>query len=99
MRALCLGTLLIALCALLALLDGESGLGIWHELRVDVEAGGQRRGLARLAHAVDFACCAVASKQAAAAIEGLDQRGEIRQRVLVWRTLHFGVASRAGARR
>jgi hypothetical protein len=34
-----------------------------------------------------------------AAIEGLDQRGEIRQRVLVWRTLHFGVASRAGARR
>jgi len=37
LRALCLGTLLIALCALLALLDGESGLGIWHELRVDLD--------------------------------------------------------------
>lgn len=42
LRALCLGTLLIALCALLALLDGESGLGIWHELRVDLEVSRAR---------------------------------------------------------
>jgi cell division protein FtsB len=42
LKALCLGTLLIALCALLALLDGESGLGIWHELRVDLEASRAR---------------------------------------------------------
>ena len=42
MRALCLGTLLIALCALLALLDGESGLGIWHELRADLAASQAR---------------------------------------------------------
>jgi len=36
-RALGLGTLLIAVVAILALLDRDSGLGIWLELREDLD--------------------------------------------------------------
>lgn len=42
MKALCLGTFLIAVCVLLALVDRDSGLGIWRELRADLEVSQAR---------------------------------------------------------
>lgn len=42
MKALCLGILLIALLAVTALLDQNSGLGIWWELRGDLADSSDR---------------------------------------------------------
>lgn len=42
MKALGLGTIVIALVAISALLDPESGLAIWFELRASLEGSSQR---------------------------------------------------------
>ncbi|MFK7897997.1 MAG: septum formation initiator family protein [Myxococcota bacterium] len=42
MKALCLGILLIAVLAVTALLDPNSGMGIWWELRGDLADSSQR---------------------------------------------------------